>query len=84
MGMTVSERELSVDELLERASTPNCEAALSGTAAVLTSVGTFIHNGKDITVGSGQPGATTLKLRQALNDIQWGQAKDTHGWLTTI
>ena len=84
MGMTVSERQLSVDELLERASKPDCEAALSGTAAVLAPVGTLIHNGKEFSVGSGKSGATTLKLRKALNDIQWGKAEDKHSWLTKI
>lgn len=81
LGMTVSERSLSVTELLERASKPHTEAALSGTAAVLTAVGTFIHKGKEYSVGSGEAGPTTLKLRQALNDIQWGKAPDVHGWL---
>lgn len=80
-GMTVTERNFTVDELLERAKKPGTEAALSGTAAVLTPVGTLIHNGKEHTVGSGEPGETTSKLRQALNDIQWGKAEDKYGWL---
>ncbi len=84
LGMTVSEREVSVEELLERAAKPGVEAMLSGTAAVLTSVGTFIHNGKDVKVGNGEIGPMAQKLRQALNDIQWGNAPDTHGWLTRI
>ena len=84
MGMTVSERELSVSELLERAAKPGAEAALSGTAAVLTPVGTLIADGSEHKVGSGDGGPVTLKLRQALNDIQWGRAKDNHGWLTRI
>jgi branched-chain amino acid aminotransferase len=84
LGMTISERNLSVTELLERAAKPGVEAALSGTAAVLTPIGTFIHNGKEIKVGSGEAGPTTQKLRQALNDIQWGKAPDTHGWLTKV
>ncbi len=84
LGMTVSEREISVEELLERAAKPGTEAMLSGTAAVLTSVGTFIHNGEDIKVGSGEEGPIANKLRQALNDIQWGKAPDTHNWLTKI
>ncbi|MDX5408575.1 MAG: branched-chain amino acid aminotransferase [Chromatiaceae bacterium] len=83
-GMKVSERELTVDELLERAVKPGAEAALSGTAAVLTPVGTLIHGGKEYQVGTGQGGATTNALRQALNDIQWGKAADTHGWLTKV
>lgn len=83
-GMTVSERELTVDELLERAAKPGTEAALSGTAAVLTPVGTLIHEGKEHQVGTGQGGETTNALRQALNEIQWGQAEDTHGWLHKV
>ncbi|KEA65218.1 Branched-chain amino acid aminotransferase [Marinobacterium lacunae] len=84
MGMKVSERQLSVDELLERAGKPGCEAALSGTAAVLTAVGTLIHNGKEYNVGNGGIGETTLKLRRALNDIQWGRSEDKFGWLRDI
>jgi branched-chain amino acid aminotransferase len=84
MGMTVTERNISVNELLERATKPGTEAALSGTAAVLTPVGTFIHEGKEVSVGTGEPGATTIKLRQALNDIQWGKVADKHNWLTRI
>lgn len=83
-GMTVSERALSVEELLERSQKPGAEAALSGTAAVLTSVGTLIHEGKEYTVGDGQAGPITSALRQALNDIQWGKAPDTHDWLTKV
>lgn len=84
MGMTVTERNFTVDELIERSQKPGTEAALSGTAAVLTPVGTLIHNGEEIIVGSGEAGETTLKLRQALNDIQWGKAEDKFGWLTKI
>lgn len=84
MGMQVSERALSVDELLERIARPGCEAALSGTAAVLTSVGTLIRDGVEFTVGDGRVGQTAQKLRQALNDIQWGKVADTHGWLTKV
>ncbi|MGO2511736.1 MULTISPECIES: branched-chain amino acid aminotransferase [Marinomonas] len=84
LGMTVTERDLTVAELLERAAKPEVEAVLSGTAAVLTSVGTFIHNDKEYKVGTGEPGPIALKLRQALNDIQWGKAEDKHNWLTKV
>lgn len=83
-GMTVSERNLSVDELLERAAKPGTEAALSGTAAVLTPVCRLIRHGESYPVGSGQPGPTTTTLRQALNQVQWGEAPDEHGWLTPV
>lgn len=84
LGMTVSERDLSVEELLERAARPGCEAALSGTAAVLAPVGTLIHHGKEYAVGNGGIGDTTVRLRTALNNIQWGRAEDSHGWLLKV
>lgn len=83
-GMHVQERDLTVDELLERAQKPGTEAALSGTAAVLAPVGTLIYQGQEYSVGSGEVGTTTLSLRKALNDIQWGLAEDKQGWLTRV
>lgn len=84
LGMTVSERDLSVEELLELAARPDCEAALSGTAAVLAPVGTLIYHGEEHPVGQGGIGETTLRLRKTLNDIQWGRSADTHGWLQKV
>ena len=84
MGMDVQERELSVEELMERAAKPGCEAALSGTAAVLAPVGTLIYQGQELDVGNGGIGETTVKLRTALNAIQWGEAEDPYGWLTSV
>lgn len=84
LGLKVSERTISVTEMLERIAKPGCEAALSGTAAVLAPVGAMVYNGQEYSVGDGGIGATTLKLRKALNDIQWGKAEDKFGWLTDI
>lgn len=84
MGLTVEERSLTVEELLERAVKPGCEAALSGTAAVLTAVGMLLHKGKEYQVGDGGEGETTVRLRKALNDIQSGRAEDRHGWLVEV
>jgi len=83
-GMVVSERELSVTEVLERIQKPGCEAALSGTAAVLAPVGTMIYKGEEHDVGTGHLGPITTQLRNQLNAIQWGEAEDTHGWLTNV
>lgn len=84
MGMKVSERAFTVDELLERCAHADCEAALSGTAAVLAPVGSLIHDDKEYKIGNGGIGEKTLKLRKALNDIQWGLAEDKYGWMTRV
>lgn len=81
-GYKVNERNFTVDELLQLISTH--EAALSGTAATLSSVGGLVYRGKELKVRDGSPGANTQKLCKALQDIQKGAATDTHGWLTAV
>ena len=82
LGYQVSERNFTVDELLQMASTH--EAALSGTAACLAPVGTLVYRGEDIAVRDGQAGPNVERLRNALQNIQHGDAPDTHGWLTEV
>ncbi len=82
LGYEIEERSVPVDEL--KAWSDHGEAFLSGTAAVLAPVGTLTVNGETLQIGDGQPGANTLKLRQALTDIQVGAAPDTHKWLTPV
>lgn len=84
LGYRVEERTLTVDEVLSLAAHPGCEAALSGTAAILAGVGTLIHNGTKINIGSGAVGPHTTRLRQALTDIHAGRSADRHGWLTVV
>jgi branched-chain amino acid aminotransferase len=82
MGYRIEERVFSVDEMMAWIKTG--EAALSGTAAVLSSVGTLVRQGVEHRVGDGQVGPETLKLRAALVAVQQGQAPDPHGWLTRV
>jgi branched-chain amino acid aminotransferase len=82
LGYTISERQFTVDELLEKVAT--YEACLSGTAATLSPVGTLVYNGEEIQVRDGQPGPNRKKLQTALQNLQFGLAEDTHGWLTEV
>lgn len=82
LGYEVSERAISVEELLDHIK--EGEAALSGTAAILGGVGTIIYKGEEIKVGDGQIGANTNRLRQALLDIQQGRSEDKHGWMERV
>lgn len=80
LGYAIEERSISVREMLDWVKTG--EAALSGTAAVFTGVGTLIHEGKDVLVRDGKVGPNTRRLKQALADIQSGAAADPFGWLS--
>lgn len=81
-GLKVVERNFTVAELLERA--PDAEAALSGTAAVLTPVGELLHEGDSIRVGDGQMGPWSTRLRDQLSAIQSGEADDPYGWRVPV
>jgi len=81
-GLEVVERVFDVAEMLDWARSG--EAALSGTAAVLTGVGTLIYRDADIPVGSGEVGPVTRDLRSRLVAIQSGEAPDRHGWLEKV
>ncbi|MDJ0837198.1 MAG: branched-chain amino acid aminotransferase [Acidobacteriota bacterium] len=80
LGYKISEREIGVTEVLEWARYG--EAALSGTAAVLAGIGSFVYNDEVILCNNGEIGPNTLKLRQALIDIHGGKSPDNHHWLT--
>ncbi|HCB34759.1 MAG TPA: branched-chain-amino-acid transaminase [Acidimicrobiaceae bacterium] len=82
LGYEVEERPIEVDELVATAG--EGEAFLSGTAAVIAPVGTMVIGGERHTVGDGQPGKTTLRLRETLVDIAVGRSDDPHGWRTRI
>jgi branched-chain amino acid aminotransferase len=82
LGYTISERQFTVAELLEKVAT--YEACLSGTAATLSPVGTLVYNGEEIPVRDGQPGPNRKKLQTALQNIQYGLEPDSHGWLTEV
>ncbi|MEM7338931.1 MAG: branched-chain-amino-acid transaminase [Actinomycetota bacterium] len=82
MGYTVEERSIPLQEL--RSWVSEGEAFLSGTAAVLAPVGRITVAGEELIVRDGQPGPNTLRLREALTDLQLGKTPDPHGWMTPV
>ena len=82
LGYEVQERTIDPDELVDWAE--RGEAFLTGTAAVLAPVGTILYRTKTLRVGDGEPGRNTMRLRQALVDIQVGAAPDQFGWRTPV
>ncbi|MYB11570.1 MAG: branched-chain-amino-acid transaminase [Acidimicrobiia bacterium] len=82
LGYEVEERSIDPEELVDWSE--RGEAFLSGTAAGVAPVGTILYSGKTLTIGTGQPGPNTLRLRQALTDAQTGAAPDTFVWRTPV
>lgn len=85
-GLRPVERRVELAELLGgiAAGTIN-EVFACGTAAVITPIGAFKDEaGRTYQVADGEVGGHTAGLRQALLDIQYGRAEDSHGWMTRI
>ncbi|WP_267382358.1 MULTISPECIES: branched-chain amino acid aminotransferase [unclassified Sphingomonas] len=81
-GLTVREQPYAIDQWrADAASGRLVEAFACGTAAVVTPIGRVASPEGSFTIGDGGPGATTMRLREALVAIQRGQAPDAHGWL---
>ncbi|WP_129842654.1 branched-chain amino acid aminotransferase [Streptomyces sp. RFCAC02] len=60
------------------------EVFACGTAAVITPVGSVKSADASWSVGDGQPGEITMRLRQTLVGIQTGEIEDRHGWLHRV
>ena len=85
LGYEVEERRISADEWgRETASGEITEVFACGTAAVITPVGQVHHADGSFTVGDGEPGPITMRLRDELTAIQRGAAADPHGWMVPL
>lgn len=85
MGYKVSERLLSVDELVSALESGKLEEAWGcGTAAVVSPIGKLAYGDKEYVVSGGQIGEVTQKLYDTLTGIQWGKLEDTFNWVYRI
>ncbi len=82
-GLKPIERPISIDEWREGVRTGAIsEVFACGTAAVITPIGKLVWDGG--AVGDEKVGETTLMLRNALLDVQYGRAADPHGWMQRL
>jgi branched-chain amino acid aminotransferase len=85
LGYRVTERRFSVEEWRRGVADGTVtETFACGTAAVITPVGEVKARTGDFTVGDGTPGPISMRLREALLDIQHGRVADGHGWLHRV
>lgn len=85
LGLRVTERRISIDELLNGVDDGSiAEVFACGTAAVITPIGAFKDAQGHRRVGDGDPGEATLRIRSTLLDIQYGRVADPQGWLHRV
>jgi branched-chain amino acid aminotransferase len=84
-GMRVSERPITIDEVVAAADRGTLqEVWATGTAAVISPVGELAYKGRRIVVNQGRIGATAQKLYDTIVAIQYGEAPDPHGWTLVV
>lgn len=84
-GMDVEERRISVDELIEAQKTGKLEEVFgTGTAAVISPVGTLRYMDEVMVIGDGTIGEVSQRLYDTVTGIQNGTVEDKFGWIVTV
>lgn len=84
-GYTVEERDVALSEVLDGAKNGKLtEVFGTGTAAVISPVGTLGFRGEDILVGGGEMGKVSSYVYDKLTGIQTGKVKDEYGWVIKL
>ena len=84
-GFKVSERRLSIDELVDAYKNGTLvEAWGTGTAAVISPIGELKYGDLVMPINNGEIGEISQMLYDTLTGIQWGKIKDEFGWIQTV
>lgn len=84
-GMRVSERPITIDEVVKAAHAGTLrEVWATGTAAVISPVGELAYKGERIVVNQGKIGEVAQRLYDSIVAIQYGAAPDPHGWTLVV
>lgn len=84
-SLTVEERKISVDELIEAQKTGALEEVFgTGTAAVISPVGKLRYKDEIMTIGDGSIGELSQRLYDTVTGIQTGVLPDEFGWRYTV
>jgi len=84
-GMKVSERRVSIDELVEAQKQGRLREVFGcGTASVISPVGELAWDGTRMSINEGRIGPVAQKLYDTISQIQRGVLADRHGWVVDI
>lgn len=85
LGYTVNERPITIGEVFKASEKGLLKEVFgTGTAAIISPVGSLYYKGNTCSVNNGQIGTLAQRLFNDLQDIQYGQKKESYGWLTKL
>jgi branched-chain amino acid aminotransferase len=81
LGLEVERRPVAVEELADFD-----EAGACGTAAIISPIKKIVEreSGKVYEFGNGHAGPISTQLYEKLQNIQYGEEQDIHGWVTIL
>jgi branched-chain amino acid aminotransferase len=84
-GYEVIEKRMTIQELKDLHEDGKLEEAFAtGTAAVISPIGTLGWNGEDMIINRGEIGELSQKLYDSIASIQYGKSDDKFGWITKL
>jgi len=84
-GLTVVERRISIDEVLAAQENGSLKEIFgTGTAAVISPVGSLHYKDRDCLINNGNTGELSQKLFDEIQAIQYGAKEDPYGWVTRL
>ena len=84
-GLRVSERAITIDEVIEAAHRGTLqEVWATGTAAVISPVGELAYKDERIPINGGRTGPIAQRLYDTIVSIQYATAPDPHGWTVEV
>ena len=84
-NMKVSERRISIDEVMEAHAKGKLDECFgTGTAAVISPVGELRYKDQVIKIGDGSVGPVANRFYKAITDIQYGRASDPFNWIVPV
>ncbi len=84
-GMKVTERMISIDEVMESAQAGILQECFgTGTAAIISPVGKLSYKGTEVEITGNKTGPLSHKLFDYLSALQRGEEEDIFGWIERI
>ena len=84
-GYKVNEGKLAIDTVMDAGRNGTLEEVFgTGTAAVISPVGSLMYEQEVVTVNNFEIGGLTQKLYDTLTGIQYGRLEDTFGWTIKV
>ena len=85
MGIKTVERQITIDEIIEKAKSQEVEEVFGvGTAAVISPISHLCYKDEEVAIKDGTTYPLSQELFEKLSGYQYGTIKDPYGWRKVI